>query len=112
MSSYRVKKILDMRRTGDSIEYLVIWSNTWEPIDRLNKCKKLIENYEKKKKKKNENMAKSRRMAKKEVNGHQNDVNSEEEEELRHERRPIRLAAKAANKKNRDIEKTYHRKRR
>jgi hypothetical protein len=49
---FAVEKILDKRFIDERVEYYVKWksypnqSNTWEPIDHLLECKKLIQEYE------------------------------------------------------------------
>lgn len=49
--SYTVKKILKHRMRNSVLEYLIQWANyddpTWEPLSNLNKCDKLLDEYNK-----------------------------------------------------------------
>jgi len=47
MTSYDVEEILDSRRKGKSVEYLVRWAPTWEAERNLN-CAKLLKEFKEK----------------------------------------------------------------
>jgi len=96
MTSYDVEEILESRKKGKSMEYLVRWAPTWEAERNLN-CAKLLKEFKEKKGDTNEENGN-------EENAQQNEDEEEAEESASPPKRG-RVAARNADKKRKSAQK-------